>query len=159
MPSSGAASPAPGLNPHSSGAHSAVAGVRFCRSTTDAPAASAAVRCIGMEKRVTCLACKAQLHKRGERCRNCGWAAHYDRHAERHERQVIIGVSLVVVSIALAVGFVLAMLYVRPLLTAQAASVPTLKSDAHVRAASATRADFVPTCMRSNGTVAPRRTG
>ena len=113
------------LNPHSRGAHFVVAGVRFCRSRTDGPAASAAVRCTEMEKRLTCRACKAQLHKRGERCRNCGWAAQYDRHAERYERQVIIGVSLVVVSIALAVGFVLAMLYVRPLLTAQSVSVPT----------------------------------
>ena len=76
-----------------------------------------------MEKTLICRACKAQLHKRGQRCLNCGWAVQYDRHPERHERQVIIGVSLVVVGIALAVGFAIAMLYVRPLLTVQSADV------------------------------------
>jgi hypothetical protein len=77
-----------------------------------------------MEKRLTCRACKSELRARGARCRNCGWATRYDRYAEERERQVFIGVSLVVASIALAVGLAFAMLYLRPLLTAQSAIAP-----------------------------------
>ena len=62
---------------------------------------------------LTCRSCKAPLTRRNTRCRACGWAVEYNPETSWRERQVVLGISLVVVGIALAVAFVLAFVHVK----------------------------------------------
>jgi hypothetical protein len=50
-----------------------------------------------------CLHCKARLQSRGARCAGCGWASNYDPLTRR--REVVLGVSMVVVSVVMAIAF------------------------------------------------------
>jgi len=50
-----------------------------------------------------CLHCKARLQSRGARCRECGWARNYEPVTRR--REVVLGVSMIVVSVVMASAF------------------------------------------------------
>jgi predicted amidophosphoribosyltransferase len=69
-----------------------------------------------MVARFVCESCKAPLSKRGARCRVCGWAADYDPKTSRREREMVLGVSLVMVGIVLAIALAIAIAYVKPML-------------------------------------------
>jgi len=61
--------------------------------------------------RLTCRFCKAPLHKRGARCRHCGWAADYGTGTNRREREVLVGVGLMVVGLAMALAMAVVVAY------------------------------------------------
>jgi hypothetical protein len=52
-----------------------------------------------------CASCNASLRQRRARCRGCGWAVDYEPEASRRRRraEVLLGVSLMVVCIVLAI--------------------------------------------------------
>jgi hypothetical protein len=56
-----------------------------------------------MVKGLYCLHCNARLQSRGARCRECGWASNYDPWTAH--REVVQGVSIVVVSVVLLIAF------------------------------------------------------
>jgi ribosomal protein L40E len=56
-----------------------------------------------MVARLSCRSCEAPLPERGARCRVCGWAVDYDPKTTRQERDVILGISLMVVGLVLAI--------------------------------------------------------
>ena len=58
---------------------------------------------IQMVRRLYCLHCNARLQSRGARCRECGWASNYDPWTQH--REVVQGVSMVVVSVVMAIAF------------------------------------------------------
>ena len=62
--------------------------------------------------RFTCKSCKAPLPQRSARCRICGWAQDYDPKSSWRERELVMGVSLVLVGIVLAIGFASLVMYV-----------------------------------------------
>jgi hypothetical protein len=63
--------------------------------------------------RLTCSSCKALLPRRGARCRNCGWAADYGTGFNRRDREVLVGVGLMVVGLSMALAIV-AIAYLGP---------------------------------------------
>jgi ribosomal protein L40E len=56
-----------------------------------------------MVRGLYCLHCNARLQSRGARCRECGWARNYEPWTRR--REMVQGVSIVVVSVVMAIGF------------------------------------------------------
>jgi len=67
-----------------------------------------------MVTRLSCKSCEAPLPKRGARCRTCGWAVDYDTKTTRQEREVILGISLMVVLVLAIVVFSIGIVYVQP---------------------------------------------
>jgi ribosomal protein L40E len=67
-----------------------------------------------MGARFTCRSCQAPLPKRGSRCRICGWAVDYDPKTGRQEREAVLGISLLVLGIVLAIALAIAYTYLKP---------------------------------------------
>jgi len=69
---------------------------------------------VEMGARYRCRSCKAPLPNRGARCRLCGWAADYDPRTTRQERDLVLGISFIVVAIVLAIAIAVTIAYVKP---------------------------------------------
>lgn len=65
--------------------------------------------------RLKCRSCKALLPKRGARCRNCGWASDYGNWTDRRERELLLGIGLMVLAGCMALGVAIAIAYIKSL--------------------------------------------
>lgn len=61
----------------------------------------------------TCKSCEAPLPQRSARCRNCGWASDYDPRTTWRERELVMGVSLILMGIVFAIGIASLIAYVQ----------------------------------------------